>query len=211
MLTFSSYYNMIHPTYPILSKSEDNLNSRLRNCSRPLRDAFHEALHTAIQSSSPRRPSQIEQRGTERAMQLITASQVKKITDRPTNLVHLQTLLLMAIEADNSGPAGTTPNGTPSAAWLGNAVGLAYSMKLHKHEAIADKNPENDQDSDGKLARRIWWSLVIMDRLHAASTSSPVLIPDSSVVVYPEDQALLGDGPYHLARKLSEALFVMSF
>jgi hypothetical protein len=40
-----------------------------------------------------------------------------------------------------------------------------------------------------------------MDRWHAASTSSPLLIPDTSVVVNPEDQALLGEKFYQLARK----------
>lgn len=79
-------------------------------------------------------------------------------------------------------------------------MGVAYSMKLHLCKPF-DELAENDPDSDEKLGRRIWWSLVIMDRWHASSTASPSLIPDSSVVVYPEDQALLGDDLYHLARK----------
>lgn len=108
-------------------------------------------------------------------------------------------MLLMAIEADNRDPARGQA-GFPHSFWLGSAVGLAYSMKLHIHKA-ANQQSENDPDSEEKLARRIWWSLVIIDRWHAASTSSPLMIPDTSVVVFPEDQVLLGDNLYHLARK----------
>jgi hypothetical protein len=43
--------------------------------------------------------------------------------------------------------------------------------------------------------------LVNMDRWHAASMSTPLLIPDSAVVMMPEDQSLLGDSLYHLTRK----------
>merc|ERR1712225_157642 len=90
--------------------------------------------------------------------------------------------------------------GRSRSVWLGGAVGVSYSMKLHLHKPF-DKLTENDPDTDEKLGRRLWWSLVIMDRWHASSTAGPSLIPDSSVVVYPEDQALLGDDLYQLARK----------
>jgi hypothetical protein len=118
-----------------------------------------------------------------------------------TNLIYLQIMLLLAIEADNRDPASTRGQaGPPQSVWLGSAVGLAYSMKLHVQK-MSSQQSENDPDSDDKLARRIWWSLVIMDRWHAASTASPLLIPDTSVVVYPEDQALLGENVYQLARE----------
>jgi hypothetical protein len=118
-----------------------------------------------------------------------------------TNLIYIQIMLLMAIEADNRDPASTRGQaGPPQSVWLGSAVGSAYSMKLHVQK-MSSQQSENDPDSDDKLARRIWWSLVIMDRWHAASTASPLLIPDTSVVVYPEDQALLGENVYQLARE----------
>lgn len=124
-----------------------------------------------------------------------------------TNLIYLQAMLLMAVEADNRGTSPTRGQfGPPQSVWLGSAVGLAYSLKLHVHRT-ADPQTENDADSEEKIMRRIWWSLVIMDRWHASSTSSPVLIPDGSVVVYPDDQALLGDGLYHLVRKCTNCYF----
>ena len=112
-------------------------------------------------------------------------------------------MLLMAIEADNRDPARAQV-GPSQSVWLGSAVGLAYSMKLHVHKS-ANQQADSDPESDDKLARRIWWSLVIMDRWHAASTSSPLLVPDASIVISPEDQALLGESLYHLARKSSNS------
>jgi hypothetical protein len=113
-------------------------------------------------------------------------------------LVYLQILLLLAIEAANRTPGTTRGHvGLSQSVWLGSAVGLAYELKLHEYKPPLTDDP----DSDEKLGRRIWWSLVIMDRWHAASMSTPLLIPDSAVVLMPEDQSLLGESLYHLTRK----------
>jgi hypothetical protein len=111
----------------------------------------------------------------------------------------------MVIAADNQSPGSTKGQAGPAGSvWLGIAVGLANSMKLYLHNQ-ADRTGGNDPDSDEKLARRIWWSLVIMDRWHSLGTSSPVMVPDGSVVVYPEDESLLGEPLFHLARKGTHA------
>ena len=110
--------------------------------------------------------------------------------------------MLMTIVADSSAPSSTKALTGPSlSVWLGSAVGLAYSLRLHLRQQ-PDKLSEADPDSEDKLARRLWWTLVIMDRWHASSTSSPLLIPDGSVMMYADDEALLGDSLYHLAREL---------
>lgn len=110
--------------------------------------------------------------------------------------------MLLVIEAETH--ATKALSGPSPSVLLGSAVGLAYSLKLHFHKH-SEEMAESDPDSDDKLGRRIWWSLVIMDRWHASSTSSPILIPDGSVVVYPEDQALLGESLYQLARKFTRS------
>lgn len=85
---------------------------------------------------------------------------------------------------------------------LGSAVGFAYSMKLHVHKAM-DSIMQADADSDEHHERRLWWILIVMDKWHAASTSSPVFIPDTSIVIYPdEDPTILGETLFHLSRKL---------
>jgi hypothetical protein len=42
--------------------------------------------------------------------------------------------------------------------------------------------------------------LFILDRWHASSTSDLLKLPENSVVLLPEDQILLGESTYHLAR-----------
>jgi hypothetical protein len=107
----------------------------------------------------------------------------------------------MALEADSRGPATMRGQlGLPRAVWLGSAVGLSYYMKLHIIRC-REKSSDGDPDSDEKLSRRIWWVLVTLDRWHASSTSSPLLIPDTSVVLLPEDHVLLGEAGYQLTRK----------
>lgn len=107
-------------------------------------------------------------------------------------------MLFRVIEADNLGPN----NMSQRALWLGLAVGLAATMKLHI--PIRSENPGDlDPDSDESLGRRVWWCLVIIDRWHAVSTSSPLMIPDSSVVLFQEDKMLLGETGYQIAREFN--------
>lgn len=201
LLTCFSYYKAIHPTYPILPNSKARLNARLATCPSVLKDAFYESLYAAAQSFSASNAPAAEYRGAKKAAKILALQLDGSTTSTfSTNMVYLQTLLLMAIEADRRGPLPEGQTGATQSVWLGAAVGLAYSMKLHVHKPV-DKQSESDSDSEDKLERRIWWSLVVMDRWHAAGTSSPLLIPDGSVIVYPEDQALLGDNLYHLARE----------
>ncbi|KAI9054546.1 hypothetical protein LZ554_001702 [Drepanopeziza brunnea f. sp. 'monogermtubi'] len=197
------YFKMVHSTFPILSTSKTRVLSRLIACPQTLREAFYEALHAAVRSYPSPNQHRDEQVSSPKAAQLIAlSSQIESGSARsfPLNIIYLQTMLLMAVEAGNRSSSISGSKGALSqSVWLGSAVGLAYSMKLHLHKK-RDMKTENDPDADDELGRRLWWSLVIMDRWHASSTSSPVLIPDSSVVVYPEDQALLGEHIYHLAR-----------
>lgn len=193
-------YSAIYPTYPFLSSSKRGLGQRLGRCPPLLSEAFLEALYAAVRSSPTSNiPQQPERQGLRHANELLSAYQWETATTRNllTNTIHLQTLIFMAIEADNHGVASLRGQQGRSI-WLGSAVALAYSMKLH---ILRTNLGDADADSDEKMARRTWWTLVIMDRWHAASTASPVLIPEASIVLLPEDQALLGETPYHLARK----------
>jgi hypothetical protein len=108
-------------------------------------------------------------------------------------------MILMTLEADNHGPATLrSHSGPPRATWIGGAIGLAYSLKL-QHNRCGDTTA-GDPDSDDRLGRRAWWVLVVLDRWHAISTSSPLFIPDSNVILLPEDQSLIGTTPFHLVR-----------
>lgn len=208
------YYNTIHPTYPILPHSNARLKTTLSNCRSSLRQAICEVLPPLVRSLAPSQENAAPQ-NLSRAAQLVTAFQVEHIPAHSfsENLVLLQTMLLLAIAAETH--TSKTHFKLSRAAWLGSAAGIAYSLKLHLHRTSED-SIESDPDSDESMSRRIWWSLVIMDRWHASSTSSPTLVPDGSVVIYPEDQALLGESSYQLARlsvilgHLAEAALVPS-
>lgn len=207
-LISSRYYNAIHPTYPILCQSKARLGTGMSNCHGPLKEAFYEALHAAVRSfTPPANQASSDQYSIKKATHLIIASQFENSSVRSftTNLVYLQTMMLMAIAAENQPRKCQT--GLSQSVWLGSAVGLSYSLKLHLHKQPSTAGG-SDPDADENLARRIWWSLVIMDRWHSLSTSSPLLIPDGSVVVYPEDAALLGESLYHLARTYTCSQFI---
>jgi hypothetical protein len=205
MLTLDiSYYAAIQSTFPMLPYSKARLSSRLNSCPATMRDAFLESLYATVRSFPPLNAAHYpDPSSTRKAVSLISASQFENSGSRnlSTNIVLLQTMILLAIEADAHGPpANRTQSGPTQSVWLGSAVGLAYSMKLHMPTPI-DTAPDSDMDSDEKVARRTWWSLVILDRYHASSTSSPVMIPDTSVVLLPDDQHVFGEDTYHLASK----------
>jgi hypothetical protein len=166
-----------------------------------LREALYETLHAAIYSFPASTPLP-DRQSTQKAVQLWSAAQLEGVTSRSfdTNLAYLQILLLLSIAAANRVPRGQI--GLSQSVWLGSAVGLAYELKLHEFKPPLTDDP----DSDERLGRRIWWSLVNMDRWHASSMSTPLLIPDSAVVLMPEDQSLLGESLYHLTRKASYPL-----
>jgi hypothetical protein len=173
--------------------------------SKTVREALLEALYATVRnnpSSAIRANS--SPTNSRRACELCTASQFESQDSRAgssAGLLYLQTVILMALEADNHGPAAKEGQlGPPRAVWVGSAVGLAYNLKLH-HNKVGESFAHGDPDSDEKLGRRAWWVLVILDRWHAISTSSPSFIPDPNVVLLPEDQALIGLTPYHLVRK----------
>lgn len=118
-----------------------------------------------------------------------------------TNLVYLQTLLLMALESDNHGPATVRGQAGPSRAeWLGRAAGVAGQLEINLIRPRARFVTEGDPDSEERLARRVWWVLFVLDRWHASSTADLLKLPENSVVLLPEDQILLGESTYHLAR-----------
>ena len=142
------------------------------------------------------------ERSTNRAAELLMACQAENAASRSlsNNIVYLQAIILMSLCTELSGPAYTqAQQAMPGAAWLGMAVGLAYFLKLHVNRSYTNLGG-GDPDSSEKLCRRTWWTLVTLDRWHASSTSSPLLIPDTSTVLLAEDRAVLGDSAYHLAR-----------
>jgi len=169
------------------------MDKLLSACPDDLKSAFHATLSAAVRSLSTPNVPAVDPRLAKKAADMVIACQYENASIRPytTNIVYLQIMVLMAIEAESRGPGKSHS----FSFWLGNAVALAYSMRLHVY-----KKPQNNSDSEEALIRRIWWTLVIIDRWHALSTSTPVRIPEEAISLYAEDR-LMGDDFYHLARK----------
>ena len=199
------YYRIIHQTFPLLPNNKSRLRQRLAECPASLREAFLVALDclmrtfpTTVLSPNP---------GYAQALQRAAELLAKYPFDNPsshtdaTNLVYLQTLLLMALESDNHGPATMRGQAGPSRAeLLGRAAGVAGQLEMNIIRPNSQSVMQGDRDSDDRLARRVWWVLFILDRWHASSTADLLKLPENSVVLLPEDQMLLGESTYHLAR-----------
>lgn len=200
VLIHPSYYSLIHPTYPLL-ESKAKMETRLSTCPPSLRKAFCICLSSTVRSFVTANGPVVDYQSSQQVQHLL-ASQYDDVSHGTlsTNMVNLQIKLLLVLETENRFPITDGQSGPSTSQCLGSAVGLAYTMRLHTYTS-PDKQLENDPDSDDKLLRRLWWSLVVMDRWHSSSTSSPFFIPDESVVLYPDDQAVLGDALYHLVRK----------
>ncbi|KAF1823587.1 uncharacterized protein K489DRAFT_379583 [Dissoconium aciculare CBS 342.82] len=199
------YYRLIHQTFPLLPNSKNRLRQRLGICPASLREAFLVALDCLMRTfpTTTLPPNAGYPQVLKRAAELLA----KYPFDNPSshtnasNLLYLQTLLLMALESDNHGPATIRGQAGPSRAeWLGRAAGVAGQLEINAMKSTSHSVMEGDRDSEERLARRVWWVLFILDRWHASSTADLLKLPENSVVLLPEDQILLGESTYHLAR-----------
>ncbi|CZR51973.1 related to RGT1 Regulator of glucose-induced genes [Phialocephala subalpina] len=191
-----SYYQYIQPTFKLLETNKARLRARIDSSPSTLKTAFFEALQSAVRSVQHHPAPQ----SIDRAAHLLISVQSDTVTPRSlaTDFLYLQTLLLLAI-ATNSDPSTTMrPRyALAKSSWLADAVEFAYSMKLHQHKQLL---PGDDDDSEDKIALRLWWALVTMDRWYAASTGRPALIPDPIITVYKEEHNALGESHYQLGR-----------
>ncbi|KAI3330291.1 hypothetical protein F4824DRAFT_348111 [Ustulina deusta] len=200
---FGVYLNVVHPCFPFLAGTKERVEAQLSRCPSLLQDAFIEAFYGTMQScvSAPGLYTTGDIGSTTRVV-AEWESDPSSPRNLLANLVHLQTLILMAIATDNYGPPSLKgEHGGPSkASILGRAVGLAYSMRLHLASLGTASHEHPDGDSDESITIRTWWTLVMLDRWNALSTASPLFIPNDSVVILPGLVSVLGENVYHLTR-----------
>ncbi|KAK4635158.1 hypothetical protein CLAFUW4_01898 [Fulvia fulva] len=199
------YYRIIHQTFPLLPNSRHRLRQRLGECPASLREAFLAALDCLMRTfpTTALPPNDKYPQALKRTAELLAQYPFDNPSSHTnaTNLVYLQTLILMALESDNHGPATIRGQAGPSRAeWLGRAAGVAGQLEINVIRTGSTSVMEGDRDSEERLARRVWWVLFILDRWHASSTADLLKLPENSVVLLPEDQILLGESTYHLAR-----------
>jgi hypothetical protein len=199
------YYRHIHQTFPLLPSSKQRLRQKLGECPASLREACLAALDCLMRTfpTTALAPNPNYPQALKKTAELLARYPFDNPSTHTnvTNLVYLQTLLLMALECDNHGPATMRGQAGPSRSeWLGRAAGVAGQLEINIIRPNSTSVMEGDRDSEERLARRVWWVLFILDRWHASSTADLLKLPENSVILLPEDQILLGESTYHLAR-----------
>ena len=191
ILTWIRYYRSIHPTLPLLPENESQLSSNLEAVPADLRQAFNSALATAAKAAtSGAYPADVKN-----ASDQYGAIRKGATSGPAVDLVSLQTLALLALIDDLDGPASSRDG-----SWLGSAIAKANSHHLSKSSAT----PDNSEI--GPLLRRVWLSLVLLDRWHTASICGATLISDDDIHVDESDHILLGSSSYHLLRESCPSL-----
>ena len=189
----NSYLSNIQTIYPIIANSKARTESLLSQCPGPLRAAFCIALLVATQAPG----------GDAKLANSLLHVHESTETSEPTpsvNIVHAQTLLLLLIDAD--------AHALPSfPLLLARTMILADKLNLWKFHPV---NTVSELDSDDQLYVRIWWSLVLLDRWHAAGTGKHPKIQDKSVVIPSGLESIVGQVSYYLLR-LSNPLNHVSF
>jgi len=113
-------------------------------------------------------------------------------------ILYLQTLILLALEADNR---PFSEAGSDAAHFIGVAITAANTSRLYHARYEPKLDGEEEVDSDEQLRVRIWWTLVVLDRWSAVGTGSRLLISEETVVLYPDLKLTLGESQWHLMRK----------
>ncbi|KAL1910647.1 hypothetical protein Sste5344_003544 [Sporothrix stenoceras] len=196
----------------VFGSDRSRVLDNLAQCPQFLQDAFVVALR-AVSDALGSAPTT----GLARVASALLAQWETEGSPRTSlhDLVHLQTLLLLAVEADTHGPAALKGHhgGLSKTALLSRAVAVSYEMDLPKEQlgataaaisAAAAEDPSQseavDTDSEARLGLRAWWSLVVLDRWNAVALGKPLLIPLRTVVLSPGLRPLLGESAFQFTK-----------
>lgn len=178
------------------------MESHLAHCPILLQDAFIESLTVTISSFSsspaPAAPADVGRAYQKLVNWELSLTAVASSQRRITDLVYVQTLILMVVEADNRPP---NAGGPPKEAVIGRAISGALSRRFHQYRPTSSSDPSLATDAEEALYLKTWWVLVVLDRWHAISAGSSVMIHKRDMVSPPGLKRLLGEGFYYLLRK----------
>ena len=146
-----------------------------------------------ISCTSAGKPEALLERVTSELLVLKAEGPQTRICD--SNFAYLQALFFMAIITENSGPVHNR-----NTSWMAEAVSIATYLNLHQSHRF-ELGGTADEDSSSRVARRVWLSLIVLDRFHASSTASPLLVAEDSARLVVSDEENLGPDAYHLVRK----------
>lgn len=197
-----SYYNIIHPTLPILPHQDAALN-RLSNCPSKLREAFFLSLESAVRSLAPKSLPQTDFNLSSLLQQSSLAVEAANwsLDDSDdsrqfyNHVIFCQSLILLAIAGDRPASANVK---SPSLL-LGQINGVITLNRLNDSTVL---NMLKQQDLElFQSARRVFWVARILDTFHACSRSKDTMLDHRASELLRDDLQALGEVGYHLARK----------
>ena len=186
-------------TLPLIA-SKKNLHHHLSGVSTLVREAFLEALYALVRQTSQNPYPNIHFAQTyEKVLGLLTKSKVPELSGNESlhHLVRLQTAIIMVMAIDMISPNKIL--GLDRGSFFGIAYGIAQELNLHINPIKA--YTPNMSDSVEAVSRRAWWSLIVLDRWYAAGMAKPYQIADNASKLTSQDDQILGEYFYHLARK----------
>jgi len=197
----SSYYNIIHPTLPVLPHHESQLN-RLTNCPPKLRETFFLTLEGCIRSLASKALPPIELSLNQLLQQCFTSVDAANycLHDADNSrqfynhLVYCQSLILLAAASDRPGP-GVVGSTTGLLARVSACIADAGINDTRTLAVMKEQDQELHQ-----TARRVYWTAFILDRFHAYSRSKDMMIRRYSGTLSRDDYSALGEVGYYLAR-----------
>ncbi|KAK3349289.1 hypothetical protein B0T25DRAFT_457525 [Lasiosphaeria hispida] len=198
--SFNCYLETIHPTFPVLAGTKARVQSLISQCPAPLQEAFCNVFLDLIHPFLPSSPH--TNGDTPSSSKLPSQLESERQRSAVTDLVYLQTLIMMVIAADHRGTAAAKGQvaGPSKLSIIGQAAGLGFSMRLHLSQPGPVPSPELDPDSDDNVALRAWWTLVALDRWNAMGTAMPAMISQDQVVLLPGLKHIVGDAVYNLSK-----------
>jgi hypothetical protein len=187
---------------PVLPHHESQLN-RLTNCPSKLRETFFLVLEGCIRSIASKALPSIDISLNQLLQQCFTSVDAANYCLHDTDnsrrfynhLVYCQSLILLAAASDRPAPG-----------IIGSTTGLLGRISA----CIADAGINDsrtltamkEQDLEVyQTARRVYWTALIIDRFHASSQSTDMMIRRYSGKLSRDDYSALGEVGYHLARK----------
>lgn len=180
VLNSSSYYQRIHPVFPILPNSKERFLEILHRCGRELQEIFLYSLYTVTRANLERLSGSFERvTSYENAQDLLLYYTRQPAITRSTtvNLIWLQSILLMILDCDARGPDNMVmKDGVPKHTLIQSATKLGSDLVKGLHLWKSQRVTDPDVDSESSLARRSWVSLAIMARWYAISVADPSVL-----------------------------------
>lgn len=184
-LTMCRYRSKIHPVFPILPHTRERLLEILHRCSRELQEVFLFGLYTVTRTNLERMSGTFEKvTSFDNAQDILLfyTRQPALVRETSTNLIWLQTMMLMILDCDSRGPDNfVLKDGVPKHTLIQSATKLGSDMAKSMGQLKTKRVSDPDVDSEANITRRNWVSLVILTRWYAISVADPSVLGTNEI------------------------------